>query len=104
VQYKTQIQASPHQTALQFVQHITQIHVSPNQTAAELNEPRVTSERSDIHKLVNSVWVDKEFPQQWMSQSLCLVIRRVIKQTAAITEANTVINCIQFYQTSCCKG
>jgi hypothetical protein len=40
-----------------------------------------------------------------MSQTLCLFIRKVIKQTAAITEA---YHChqphAQFYHTSCCKG
>jgi hypothetical protein len=55
MQHKTQIQVSPYQSALQFVEHKTNPGIStPNRLAI--------CAASDIHKLVNSVWDNKEFP------------------------------------------
>jgi hypothetical protein len=66
-------------------------HKSPgsDQIPAELIEAGGRTIRSEIHKLINSIWNKEELPElsSERSQSLYLFIRRVTKQIAVIIEA-----------------
>jgi hypothetical protein len=64
-------------------------HKSPgiDQIPAELIKAGGRIIRSEIHKLINSIWNKVGLPEQWKESTLYLFIRRMIKQIAVIIEA-----------------
>jgi hypothetical protein len=53
----------------------------------------------EIHKLIISIWNKKKLPKEWKESNIFLSIRRVIKQTMAITGAYQFAKYIQnFFQ------
>jgi hypothetical protein len=78
-------------------------HKSPgiDQIPAELFKAGGRAYRSEVHKLINSVW-NKEGYLGNGSRSLYLSIRRVIKQTVVITKAYHFHQLrTKFYPSSC---
>jgi hypothetical protein len=65
------------------------IHKSPAvvQILAEFIKARGGKIRSEVHKLINSIWNKEEFPEEWKERSLYPFIRKVIKTIVVITEA-----------------
>lgn len=63
-------------------------HISPgsDQITAELTEAIGRTVHCGVHDVISSVRNWEELPQQ-SKESLCLFVRRTIKQTAAMTEA-----------------
>ena len=63
-------------------------HKSPgiDQIPAELLKAECRAYRSEIHKLINSVWNKEGYLRNGRSRSLYLSIGRAIKQTVVITE------------------
>jgi len=54
---------------------------TPDQIPAELIKAGSRTTRSEIPKLINSIWNTEELPEEW-KDSLYLFIRKVIKQIA----------------------
>jgi hypothetical protein len=67
-----------------------------DQILAELIQARDETLVSVIHKLINSIWHWKEFPDLWMEPSIVPAKGRVIKLTALIIVESHCYQCYQF--------
>jgi len=72
----------PSASEVQMVTQKLNRHKSPtlDQIPAELIKAGSRTTRSEIPKLINSIWNKEQLPEAW-KQSLNLFIRNVIKQT-----------------------
>jgi len=55
-----------------------------DQIPADMIQAGSSTMHCEILKLINSVWIKKELPEQWKAKSLYLLIRRDIKQIVVI--------------------
>ena len=57
-------------------------HKSPgiDQIPAEFIKAGRRTIRSDIHKLINSIWIKKEFPEKWKESIILPISKVAIKQ------------------------
>jgi len=75
-----------------------------DQISAELIKAGDRTIYSEIHKLINCVGIRRNCLSRGRSQSLCLFIRKAIKQTAVIIEAYHFRHQYRgFHPPSCCQ-
>jgi len=55
-------------------------------TPAELIHARGNASRSEIHKLINSMWNNVELPQQWNEFITAPIYKRMINLAVLVTE------------------
>jgi hypothetical protein len=82
-------------------------HKSPgiDQIPAELIKARGRIIRSEIRKLITSIWNKEGFPEEWKESVIVLIYIRMIKQNVVTTEAYHFCQLrTKFYPTSFCQG
>jgi len=61
--------------------------------------------RSEIHKLINSIWNKEELPEEWKESIIVLMYKKGDKTDVVIIEALHVCQVrTKFYPSSCCQG
>jgi hypothetical protein len=65
-----------------------------DQIFAELIQSHDGTLHSDAHKLIDSIWIKKELPQQWKDSVVFVFVKREVKLTV-VTEECHFINFIQ---------
>ena len=82
-------------------------HISPgtDQIPAEIIKAGGRTIRSEIHKLIISIWNKKKLPENGRTRSLYLSTRRAIKQIVVIIGAHNFCHLHKkLYPPSCCLG
>jgi hypothetical protein len=82
-------------------------HKSPgiDQTPAELIKAGSRIIRSEIHKLIISVWIKEELPEQWKESIIVPIYKKGDKQIVVIIKAYHFCQLhTKFYPTFFCQG
>jgi hypothetical protein len=66
-----------------------------DQIPSELINARGRTIRSQIHKLINSIWSKKEMPEEWKELITYMFKRMAIKQIILTTQAYNFVNHVQ---------
>ena len=77
-------------------------HKSPgvDQIPAEM----IKAIRSEIHKLINSIWNKEELPEEWKGSNIVLMHKKGDKTDVIIDAIHFCQVHTKFYPVSCCQG
>jgi hypothetical protein len=81
-------------------------HKSPgnDQIPAQLIKIRGSKISCEVHKLLNSIWNKEELSEQWKESIIIPILKRLTKQTVAISGISLLSTTCKFYQTFFCQN
>ena len=75
-----------------------------DQIPSELIKAGCRTIRSEVHKLICSIWNKEELPEEWKESAIVPIYRKGDKQIVVIKSLSILSATYNILSTSCCRG